>query len=155
MTKTKRYFMYLNMDGMKPEEDIVFCLFASCIILTCTILADQGQARGCSTNIFINKKGGVTTCNIWTIGQVGIGIGGKKVLKKILEKLPENLRIFFSGLKFYSIWVSPTTKFSYISASPTTKFSSVSVSPKIKFYSILLSPTTALVAQAWLGGYIH
>ena len=72
-------------------------------------------------------KGGVTIFNIWTISPVGNGIGGKKIF---FEKLPEKLIKFFSGLKFYSIWVSQTTKFYSIFASPTTKLYSVLVFPK-------------------------
>ena len=53
-----------------------------------------------------------------------------------------------SGLKFYSIWVSPKIKFYSILASLTTKFYSVSESPTTKFYSISVSLITALVAQA-------
>ena len=73
------------------------------------------------------------------------------MLKKVLENVFEN----FSGLKFYSISVSSTTKFYSISVSLTTKFYSVSMSQTTKFYSVSVSPTTALVAQAWLGQYIH
>ena len=75
-------------------------------------------------------------------------------LKKLLQKL-QDFFLFFLGLKFYSIGVSPTTKFYSILAPPTTKFYYVLVSPTTKFYSISVFPTTALVAQARLGGYFH
>ena len=45
-----------------------------------------------------------------------------------LQKIPENFIYLFFGLKFYSIWVSPTTKFYPILMSPTTKFDSILVS---------------------------
>ena len=88
-------------------------------------------------------RGNVTIFNIWTISPVGIGISGKNFLKiflhlKTFRKRNKNLfRVdFFSFLslttKFYSIWTSPRTK----------------------SYSFWESPTTALVAQAALGGYI-
>ena len=50
--------------------------------------------------------------------------------KNFCEKLPEKLIKFFSGLKFYSIWVSQTTKYYSIFASPTTRLYSVLVFPK-------------------------
>ena len=71
------------------------------------------------------------------------------------RKTLRKLNYFLSGLKFYSIWVSPKIKFYFISTSPTTIFYALLMSPPTKFYSISVYPTTALVAQAWLGGCMH
>ena len=106
-------------------------------------------------------KGGVKVFNLWTISPVGIGIGKKMLKKKLTLKLSKNFIQFFQGLKFYCIWVSPTTKFYLILASPSTKFYSIRCPrqpnfnpfgvPDNQINSILVSPTSALVAQAWLG----
>ena len=55
------------------------------------------------------------------------------------------------GLKFYSI--RDTQILLHFGVPWTTKFYSVLVSQTNNFYSIWVSLKTALVAQAWLGGY--
>ena len=94
--------------------------------------------------------------NIWTKSPVGIRIGMKKKRRKNFLKNIQKMKFKKNwGFKFYSICVSPKTKFYSILASPTSKFYSVLMSSTTKFYSTWMFPTTAIVAQAWLVGYIH
>ena len=63
----------------------------------------------------------------------------KNVLKKNIHKRPWK-SMFFSQLKFHSVWGSPTNKFHSMLRSPITKFN-----------SIWRSPTTALVGLGLAG----
>ena len=90
-------------------------------------------------------KGGVSQFSkVWPWVQFALKLVGKCLkINCWLLKIPENFIISFLGLKFFSIWVSPTTEFYSISDSATIKFYFVSVYPTTKSYSISVFPTTA------------
>ena len=68
-----------------------------------------------------------------------------------LKKSKKIQFLFISGLKFHSVWGSPTTKYPSILVSQTIKFYSASRFPTTKSHSIWVSPTTNLVGPGLAG----